>query len=142
MIAWRIGDLVDMHHLDTLKYCLFYSVVQFISEYVQILRVTIFTNFLRYTFLCSKAHNKYVVQILIIRFWAKFILYFSFNFRLKSLLFLGVQYRWSFPPDFLNSTSFSEAELCWLEGAYSHREYVFTLSAKGVNSLFLFQSYF
>ena len=33
MIAWRIGDLVGMYNLDTVKYCLFYSVVQFNSEY-------------------------------------------------------------------------------------------------------------
>jgi len=33
MIAWRIGDLVGMCNLGTVKYCLFYSMVQFISEY-------------------------------------------------------------------------------------------------------------
>lgn len=40
-------------------------------------------------FLCSKVHNKYVIQILIICVWEKFIHYLSFNFRVKPLLFLG-----------------------------------------------------
>lgn len=80
-----------------------------------------------------------MVQILIIRFWEKCFHYLSFNFRVKPLLLLGVQYRWSFPSCFRNSTSFSEAELCWLEGTYSHRVCVCKLSAKGVNSLFYFK---
>jgi len=90
----------------------------------------------------SKAHNKYGVQILKICFLKEFILYLPFNFRLKSFLFLGVQYRWSFPSEFRNSTSFSEEEVSWLEGTCSHPECVFTLSAKGVNSLFYFKVIF